>query len=518
MSPNRFSRILGGLLCALVIAGLAAPAQLVRADIGWPPLNPGGASPGLQAGVNTNVRMVSEEVNLSIEPFERPAPNEWEDSPAYYMRAQVDAVFLMRNLGQADESFDVWFPLAASLRYKGLLPYFPDTYLRDFQLWIDGEPTRYEQVKAPDVGDPAQESMWARFPMSFPAGKDVIVRLSYTLYPTGRRPFGGFEYILQTGAGWKDTIGQATVAVYLPDTVTPENVSLSGKSIEGLPLEPQPSGYVIENNTITWQFTDLEPTEEHNIFVDVLEPLRYRELVKARGAAENAPNSPDAQIALARATRDAVMVVKSVGQHGGGRALGEQVNAAYRRAIELAPNRVKLVREYADWLMRTVGWGNLQRAVCYPELCELIEKGLQDFPGDPELTKLDEDIRRQIEENAPYATQWALTQTATQQALDAQATATGAAATEAAARASQAAATQAARQATSQSLPSPTSIIPTTKASATPEPVVQPSLGPPTQALPTETVPQSPRIECLSIALPLVGLSGMLLVARRRRE
>jgi hypothetical protein len=503
---------------ALLILMLAVPAQSGRADIGWPPLNPAGASPGLPAGVETNVRMVSEEVNLSVEAHERPAPNEWEDSPANAMRAQVDAVFLMRNEGQADESFDVWFPLAASLRYEGLLPYFPETYIKDFKLWIDGEPTRYEQVKAPDVGDPAQESLWARFPMSFPAGQDVTVRLSYILYPTGRHPFGGFEYILQTGAGWKGTIGQAAVNVYLPDTVTPENVSLSGRSVEGLPLQPQPDGYVIENNVIRWQFTDLEPTAEDNIYVDVLEPLRWRALLKARGQAQNAPNSPDALIALARATRDAVMVVKTVGQHGGGKALGEQVNVAYRRAIELAPNRVKLVREYANWLMRTEGWISVQRAACLPELCALLEKGLQDFPGDPELTELYENIRQQIEENAPYATQWALTQTATQQALDAQATVT-----EAALRAAQAAATQAARESTRQALPSPTAMIPTARAtlaparatlapaSATPLPEVVP-----TQTPPNEAAPRSPGGVCASI-IPPVALLATAFAWRRWR-
>lgn len=499
--------------CALLAAMLAAPAQPGRADIGWPPLNPAGASPGLPAGFETNVSMLAEEVNITIEAHERPADNQGEDSPAYYMRAQVEAVFLMRNLGQADETFEVWFPLAASLRYPGMLPYFPDKYLRDFKLWVDGEPTRYEQVKAPDVGDPSQESLWARFPMSFPAGKDVLVRLSYILYPTGRRPFGGFEYILQTGAGWKGAIGQVNLNVYLPDTVTPENVSLSGRSIEGLPIQPQPEGYVIENNVIRWQFTDLEPTAEHNLYVDVLEPQRYRELLKARAQAENAPNSPDALVALARATRNAVMVVKTVGQHGGGVALGEQVNVAYRRAIELAPNRVKLVREYADWLMRTVGWMSLRTdAACYPELCALLEKGLQDFPGDPELSELYAIIQQQIEENAPYATQRALTQAVTQQALDAQATAT-----EAALRSTQAAATQAAREATRQAPPSPTAVIPTARATATAAPVIQTPVETPAQATPTQAAPQSPRLECFSIALSMVGLAGARLVARRRK-
>jgi hypothetical protein len=503
--------------CALLAAMLAAPVQPGRADIGWPPLNPAGASPGLPTGVETNVRMLSEEVNITIEAHARPATGQGEDSPANAMRAQVEAVFLMRNLGQADETFDVWFPLAASLRYPGMLPYFPDKYLRDFKLWIDGEPTRYEQVKAPDVGDPSQESLWARFPMSFPAGKDVHVRLSYLLYPTGRRPFGGFEYILQTGAGWKGTIGQVNLNVYLPDTITPENVSLSGRSIEGLPIQPQPEGYVIEDNVIRWQFTDLEPTAEHNLYVDVLEPQRYRELLSARAQAENAPNSPEAQIALARATRNAVMVVKTVGQHGGGAALGEQVNVAYRRAIELAPNRVKLVREYAGWLMRTVGWMSLRgEAACYPELCALLEKGLQDFPGDPELSELYENIQQQIEENAPYATQWALTQAVTQQALSTQEALGTQQALEA-----QATASQAAVEATRQALPSPTAVIPTATAiaaaAATLAPVVTPPVETPAQATPTEAAPQSPRLECFSIALPMVGLAGARWVARRRK-
>lgn len=397
----------------LAAAGMTLPQSTAQADIGWPPLSPGGSSLEAPEGADTNVRMVSEEVNLTVEPFERPVPGNKEDSPAYHMRALVEAVFQMRNLGTAEEAFDVWFPLAASLRYPGMLPYWPDNIVSDFKVWVDGYPTAFEQVQAPDVGDPNQQSTWARFAMRFPAGQDVTVRVNYTLYPSGRRPFGGFEYILQTGAGWKDTIGKAVINVTLPDTVTPENVSLSGKSIEGLPIAPQPEGYTIENNVIHWELTDLEPGEQDNVYVDVLEPERYRELVRARAEAAQQPNSADAQVALARASINAVMVVKSVGQHGGGRELGEQINAAYRKALELDP-RADIYLKYIQWLMRNGGGQSLfMIGVCPEELCAVVAQALQAYPDNAELIEIDAQIKQAQAENAPYATQYAIDRTAT---------------------------------------------------------------------------------------------------------
>lgn len=439
---------------------MALPPSTTHADIGWPPLSPGGSSLEAPQGVNTNVRMLAEEVNLTIEPFERAVPEGEENSPAYHMRALVEAVFTLRNLGATDEAFDVWFPLAASLRYPAMLPYTPDNIIQDFQVWVDGLPTQTERVQAPDVGDPAQESAWARFPMRFPAGQDVLVRVNYTLYPSGRRPFGGFEYILQTGAGWKESIGKATLNVYLPDTVTAENVSLSGKSVEGLPIAPQPAGYTIQNNVIHWEFTDLEPTEKDNLYVDVLEPERYRELVRARANAANRPDSADAQLELATVIQGAVLVVKSVGQHGGGTGLADQANTAYRRALELDPQRADIYVEYARWLMRTGGWSSLMfNGVCPPELRDLVDQGLATFPENADLRQIDEEIRTLQAEGAPFATQAVLDQTATAEG----------AARQAARQALSGTATAAALQ------PSPTPITPTVPPIPTPTATATPA-------------------------------------------
>ncbi len=417
------------------------------------------------------------------------------------MRGLVEASFTMRNLGSAEEAFDVWFPLAASVRYPGMLPLISKTTVQDFKVWVDGLPTDTEQVKAPDVSDPQVESDWARFPITFPAGQDVIVHVNYTIYPSGRRPFGGFEYILQTGAGWKDTIGQAVVTVYLPDTVTPENVSQSGTSVEGLPLAPQPAGYTIQNNTIRWQFTDLEPTAEDNIFVDVLEPGRYRSLVQARANAQNTPDSVDVQLELAAAIQNAVFVVKGLGHHGGGKNLGEQANVAYRRALELAPQRAEIYSQYARWMMSTGGWVSLMRdGICLPELCDVVRRGLEISPNDPDLLELDAEIRMLQEEAAPYATQAALDRTAT-----AEAAAAGAAATQTAyAQATQTASTQATRQAEA-NLPTATPL-----PSPTPGVTVQPTLP--------ASAPQEPAGVCQAALQPLAILSIVLLPAWLRRR
>jgi hypothetical protein len=417
------------------------------------------------------------------------------------MRGLVEASFLMRNLGDEQESFDVWFPLAASTRYPGLLLYTPENIVSDFRVRVGEKPLEWEQVMAPDLSDPQQQSAWARFPMVFPAGEDVIVRVRYTIYPSGRRPFGGFEYILQTGAGWNGPIGTADITVHLPDTVTPENVSQSGKSIEGLPLAPHPPGYIIEDNTIRWRFTDLEPTAEDNIFVDVLEPARYRALQRAREQVRTNASSADAQLELAEAAQGAVMLVKSIGQHGGGHELAEEANSAYRRALELAPERAEIYSRFAGWLMRTGGFLSLMHdGICPEELCSVVQRGLEKFPDDPELVRIDEDIRTLQAEAAPYATQASQDRTAT----------------------AQASAPKATRQATRAA--------PTLKATAKPSATAVQTEAPPasTRTKPAVVAPVSttPAVEstgraggvCPASLLPLGSMVALLLIVLLRRR
>src|SRR5690606_20643212 len=115
MRSTSFTHRLVGVVFFLALLGAAFWTSRVRADIGLPPLNPAAAGLGLAEGVQTNVRMVSETVDLTVEEHASQSPDRMGDSPGDYMRGFVEAEFQMRNLGTADESLDVWFPLTASL-------------------------------------------------------------------------------------------------------------------------------------------------------------------------------------------------------------------------------------------------------------------------------------------------------------------------------------------------------------------------------------------------------------------
>jgi hypothetical protein len=517
------SRIIVAAFIVIMLAGQLPGGA--RADVGLPPVSPSGSSLSPEDALQTNVRMVSEVVDLTVEPYERPLPpDQIEDNPGYWMRVLVDAQFVMRNLGEAPEAFEVWFPLAANTHYPDYLLYQttqrPEIAIQDFRVRVDGQPVPAQQVNGPVLNQPDGESPWglpedgspwATFPVEFPPGEDVLIRVRYTLYPGGRCPFGDIEYILQTGAGWRDTIGEATITAHLPHEVTPESVSLSSQDIFGETLEPQPAGYVVEGDTITWHFTDLEPTAEDNIYLNVLEPQRYERLLEARRKVEQVGDAAPLKVAaayleLARAAREAVLIIKNVTRNGGGKALGEAASGAYRRSLELDPEQASVYSEYARWLLSTGGWQQLEfEGTCPPEACELVQRGLEKFPQYAALQELDQmfrDSQIMYQTEVAYITQDAFL-TATQQALQTQ----------------RAMDTQAAHP-TGTPIPIDTALPPTPVAQAS---LLLTATPPPTIALPAATslpTPASPGGGFCPGAAITLALASLLMVptlSRRRR-
>jgi tetratricopeptide (TPR) repeat protein len=517
MDLSRVSRTLIAALIAIIFTGLAI--SRARADVGLPPVNPSGSSLTPDQQIQTNVRMVSEQVDLTIEPYERSLPsNQIEDNPGYWMRVLVDAQFVMRNLGEAPEAFDVWFPLATTTKYPDYLLYEttqnPERAIQDFRVHVDGKPVATQQVSGPILNlldremppELSQEgSPWATFPVTFPPGQDVLIRVRYTLYPGGRRPFGDIEYILQTGSGWRDTIGEATITAHLPDPVTPESVSLGSKDIFGDPLAPQPPGYTVEGDTITWHFTNLEPTAQDNIYLNVLEPQRYERLLQARRKVEQAdPSTPvkaaDAYLELARSAREAVLIIKDVTRNGGGRALAQEANAAYERAIELNPDVPSVYSEYARWLLSTGGWRDVYfNGICPQELCELVQRGLEKFPQDAELQQIDAEIKDNLsmhQTEVAYATQDAAI-TATALALE----------------------TLSAPSPTPQPTLTPVPASPTALPTALPTRVAPSATAQPSPAASPSSAPDGGGGACPGGLIPLIGLGiiGIAPVLKRHR-
>jgi hypothetical protein len=329
------------LVLTLVILALARP---VYADVGIPPWSMPGSSLN-PAGTSTQVQMVSEDVLIVIEAQQR------DDVLTLYqgtlaanvMVGRVEAVFVMRNQGDQAEAFDVWFPLWLSEVHADLpLEYLDLAPVDHVVVWVNGAqvPVRYLEAE----GQTETLLPWAVWPVSFPSGQDVEIRVTYDVFPVGDRPYGTFFYILETGADWWEAIGEGTITIRLPYPVNETNTALDPDS-KGVfwSTAPHPDGYTVSGTDVVWRFTDLEPSADDNVRLTAMEPAVWDEIVAARQEAEANPESALAQLRLAHALADGLEVFKAtIVSQGNSAALADDAQAAFRRALSLVPESLQV--------------------------------------------------------------------------------------------------------------------------------------------------------------------------------
>jgi len=371
-------------------AALLASAGRVDADAAPEPMLPGSA-PEVR-GHDTKVQLVSEEVVLEIaEINDRPTET---DRAGDVMRGRVDAEFVMRNQGRAEESFDVWFPLG--------WPDLSGTVSRaaDFAAYVDGVPATVSESR---ISDGRRAFHWATWPVAFAPGRNVVLRATYSVDPTDYYPYGVFSYALETGAGWYGNIPRGTVRVRLPYDVTGENSVLHEEVWDALRASPR--RFAVEGTDVVWRFSSLEPSSDDNVQLAVLAPHVWRRIVRARDGAVLDPDSPAAHWDLARALEDGVVYGGDMGLESGlgnSGALASLAEESYKTAVSLMPDDVELLGDYASFLFLVCG------AMCStehlgPEVSWAMEHGLSLEPGDERLLKLQDTL----EANAGMATQYA---------------------------------------------------------------------------------------------------------------
>src|SRR5512134_2463381 len=143
-------------LCFLIllVALLAFPAD-VHADVA-PPIYPPGSNPQPGAEV-TQVRMAAETVVIEVQK---------DTTPESLGRARVTADFSMHNLGTAEESMAVRFPISSNDR-RGEYP-----EIGNLLITVDGQRVQYRRASYPDIQYWTDENVpWAEFDVSFPAGQ-----------------------------------------------------------------------------------------------------------------------------------------------------------------------------------------------------------------------------------------------------------------------------------------------------------------------------------------------------------
>jgi hypothetical protein len=343
------------LATCVLLAGHLSTSTAV-ADVGpvWTAQG-AGVAPGEEP---TQIQMASETVTVTVEPLEPPADESWIRMD-HLVATHVDATFQMRNQGSEAETMEVWFPLTTGVEYGETAPY--PGQAENFKAWVNGEPVAVDKAPGRDLLGIRDEVPWAKWSVTFPAGEDVKLRVTYDTHPVEWGGWAVGHYILETGAGWRGPIGEGSVTFRLPYEVTPMNVQLA-EIREAYTGPERPFEITVEGTDVTWHFTDLEPrpseelrtfepsADTDNVILPMMEPSAWAEIEAARAAVEEQPDSVEAQLRLAEALEAGTQQVKFFLANEANAALIERTEAAYERALELAPENVDVLVAYLEWL------------------------------------------------------------------------------------------------------------------------------------------------------------------------
>lgn len=360
------------MMLILLAIGLALPTP-VRADVA-PPAQPPGSN--LQPGEeSTQVRMMAEKVVMEIQPGVG-------DSLGV---AQVTADFSMRNLGSQAETMAVRFPISANDGWSVVRE------IRNLEVRVGSRTVGTRRIQGEDPYWGGSSVPWAEFEVKFPAGKDVLIRVTYTLDGTGYFPFTSFNYILSSGAGWKDSIGSGEVIIRLPYAATVENVLMAGDSGYSFTSD----GALLDGKQIRWTFENLEPTAEDNLHVELVAPAKWLKVLKERENVAKNPNDGEAWGRLGKLYKEIAFLPKELRPDPGGQALFELSKQAYERCLELKPNDAAWRAGFAElywWMHNMLSWSDPQNDVYLIQALNLLKRAIEIDPKSAKARELLEEI------------------------------------------------------------------------------------------------------------------------------
>jgi tetratricopeptide (TPR) repeat protein len=239
---------------------------------------------------------------------------------------------------------------------------------------------RYERTDLP----------WAAFDVTFPVGQDVLILVEYTTQAYGYEPYMALRYVLETGAGWKGTIGTADIVVRLPYDASPENVLLPQVNVSS---EAAPS-VEFSAQEVRWHFEDLEPTSENNIEVSLAIPSYWQRVVDELANVEANPQDGEAWGRLGKAYKEVVRLKKGQFRHDPeGVEMFARSVAAYERALAILPDEGLWQYELAELLythssrnIKNLDRQEFQRALYH------LNRALALAPTEPVIRALADDI------------------------------------------------------------------------------------------------------------------------------
>jgi hypothetical protein len=226
--------------CSSLLLLLMTWMAYVAADVAPEPLMTGG----------NNISPKSQSADFRVE-------MSWEEVDLYPARGsnRCEAVFGMRNTGTDDVTMEVGFPSLYQVE------------MHDFKAWVDDQPIEAAYVKVP--GYRGRFTSWMTWSMTFPAGKEVKIKVSYWTRPKREESYLHRElpetlrdricklnsgYVLRTGKGWHGPIGKGVVRIH-HESCPREKLQITSAG------DRQAWVYDANTNTSTHTFSQWEPAE-----------------------------------------------------------------------------------------------------------------------------------------------------------------------------------------------------------------------------------------------------------------
>jgi hypothetical protein len=329
------------LICIFLTIGILITTSMVtvvHADVA-PPDQPTGANlvPGKET---TNVRMMSEVVVIDVQPDLLPHT---QDAWGVSDWAKVTASFQMQNTGAKIEKMDVRFPLMFPSGSGDGFGNQPE--LEGFRVEVGGKFLDYKETTTENPSDYDNTPLkWAVFPVTFNPDKETNIVVTYQVKATGYSPFAEFGYILETGAGWKDTIRDGKIIVRLPFEASSENFLLDDATKD----------FIFTGNDAVYSFTNLEPTPESNIHVTLVEPVIWTQVVAGRQSVKDDPMNGQSRGELAEALGKSISYSKPwIREDPAGAKLFDESLTAYDQAVKLAPDQFIWHNGYANLIWQS---------------------------------------------------------------------------------------------------------------------------------------------------------------------
>lgn len=316
-------------LCIFLLMAFFATPRVARADVAPPEQPPGwNVEPGAEF---TEVRMVAETVVLDVQ------AGSFENGLG---QAKVSADFTMRNLGTESESMAVRFPLGTDDGFGRI------NEIRSLTVHVNGAPVNTRRIMQSDPVWGSALVPWAEFDVTFPPNEDVDIQVTYIVYGTGEYPFVSYRYVFHTGAGWKDSIGNADLIVRLPYDANMQNVIFEDTT--GWSLTTPES--VIDGREIRWRFENFEPELGNDFEISLVAPSVWQKVLNEQSNVNRNPNDGEAWGRLGKLYKEILFFRRDFRHGAGGAEIYSLSVASYEKCLSLLPGDGLWHAGFADLL------------------------------------------------------------------------------------------------------------------------------------------------------------------------